>query len=139
MELAKRNAARQLLPLPEIKALEYKAKLEGDFDWEREKAKCLEIVPEYTLSIIIDDLVRDGTLRQAHPSDYSQKEWLLIFDAVKKDPKDTMITSENVYGGRKIRFEIDTVKPNWVTIHYSNGRQSTTYSQTIYETVLQGA
>ncbi len=95
VELAKRNAARQLLPLPEIKALEHKAKAEGqrsadtaleaEFDWQKAKAKCLEIVPEFKLSIIIDDMVSDGTLAQKHVSDYSRREWLLIFDAVKRD------------------------------------------------------
>ncbi len=98
VELAKRNAARQLLPLPEIKALEHKAKLErgaiatkrcnafrAKFDWEVAKRKCLEIVPDFTLDILIHDLVQADTLRQAHPSDYNRKEWLLIFDACKRD------------------------------------------------------
>ncbi len=85
VELAKRNAARQLLPLPEIKALEHKAKLEADFDWQVAKRKCLEIVPDFTLDILLNDLVRDGKLEQKHPSDYSRREWLVIYDAVKKD------------------------------------------------------
>ena len=85
VELAKRNAARQLLPLPEIKALEHKAKLEAEFDWQVAKRKCLGIVPDFTFDILIHDLVKAGTLRQAHPSDYSRKEWLLIFDACKRD------------------------------------------------------
>ena len=85
IELAKRNAARQLLPLPEIKALEHKAKLEAEFDWEVAKRKCLEIVPDFTFDILINDLVKAGTLRQAHSSDYSRKEWLVIFDACKCD------------------------------------------------------
>ena len=84
-ELAKRNAARQLLPLPEIKALEHKAKLEAEFDWQVAKRKCLEIVPDFTFEIIIHDLVKADTLRQAHPSDYNRKEWLLIFDTCKHD------------------------------------------------------
>ena len=85
VELAKRNAARQLLPLVEIKALEKKAQLESEFDWQVAKRKCLEIVPDFTFEIIIHDLVKADTLRQAHPSDYNRKEWLVIFDAVKKD------------------------------------------------------
>lgn len=84
-ELAKRNAARMLLPYGEIKALEKKAKLEAEFDWQKAKAKCVEIVPEFKLSIIINDLVKAGTLRQAHPSDYGRKEWLVIYNACKHD------------------------------------------------------
>ncbi len=83
--LARRNACRQLLPLPEIKALEHKAKLEAEFDWQKAKAKCLKIVPDFKLDILIHDLVKAGTLRQAHPSDYNRKEWLMIHNAVKKD------------------------------------------------------
>ena len=85
IELAKRNATRQLLPLPEIKALEKKAQLEAEFSWEQAKAKCLELVPNFKLDILIHDLVQADTLRQAHPSDYNRKEWLLIFDACKRD------------------------------------------------------
>ncbi len=85
LELAKRNTARQLLPLGEIKALEKKAQLEAEFDWQKAKAKCLEIVPDFTFDILIHDLVKAGTLKQAHPSDYNRKEWMLIFDACKKD------------------------------------------------------
>ncbi len=85
VELAKRNAARQLLPLVEIKALEKKAQLEAEFDWQVAKRKCLELVPEANLNCIINDLVNDGKLEQKHPSDYGRKEWLVIFDAVKND------------------------------------------------------
>ena len=85
LELAKRNTARQLLPLVEIKALEKKAQLEAEFDWQKAKAKCLEIVPDFTFDILIHDLVKAGTLKQAHPSDYNRKEWLVIFDACKRD------------------------------------------------------
>ena len=84
-ELAKRNTARQLLPLVEIKALEKKAQLEAEFDWQKAKAKCLEIVPDFTFDILLNDLVRDGKIAQKHPSDYNRKEWLLIFDACKRD------------------------------------------------------
>ncbi len=85
VELAKRNAARQLLPLPEIKALEHKAKLEAEFDWQKAKSKCLELVPDFTFDILLNDLVKDGKLEQKHTSDYSRKEWLVIFDACKRD------------------------------------------------------
>ncbi len=85
VELAKRNAARQLLPLGEIKAMEKKAQLEGEFDWQVAKRKCLEIVPDFTFDILLNDLVRDGKLEQKHTSDYSRKEWLVIFDACKRD------------------------------------------------------
>ena len=85
IELAKRNTARQLLPLPEVKALEHKAKLEAEFSWEKAKSKCLEVLPEANLNSIIHDLVNDGKLEQKHPSDYSRREWLLIFDTVRKD------------------------------------------------------
>ena len=87
VELAKRNAARQLLPLPEIKAVERKAQLEAEFDWQKAKAKCLELLPEANLNILINDLVNDGTLAQKHPSDYSRKEWRLIYNTCGEDAK----------------------------------------------------
>ena len=40
LELAKRNAARQLLLLPEIKAVEQKAKLNAEFNWQKAYEKC---------------------------------------------------------------------------------------------------
>ena len=82
---AKRNAIRQLLPLVEIKALEKKAKLEAEFSWGKAKSKCCEIVPEFKLGIINYDLVQAGKLRQAHPSDYSRTEWLLLYRECKKE------------------------------------------------------
>jgi hypothetical protein len=85
VELAKRNAARQLLPLPEIKAMEKKAQLESEFSWQKAKAKCLELVPDFTFDILLNDLVRDGKLEQKHTSDYNRKEWLVIFDVCKRD------------------------------------------------------
>ena len=58
IELAKRNAARQLLPLAEIKAIEKKAQLESDFDWQTAYTKCIEIVgTKAIVDIIITDLV----------------------------------------------------------------------------------
>ncbi len=53
-------------------AIEYKAKLSDEFTWEKAKAKCVEIVPEFTLSILIDDMVKAGKLRQVHLSDYNR-------------------------------------------------------------------
>jgi hypothetical protein len=84
-ELAKRNAARQLLPLPEIKAIEHKAKLNVEFSWQKAKSKCLELVNDANLSIIIHDLTQAGKLRQDNPSHYDRTEWLLIYDACKRD------------------------------------------------------
>jgi hypothetical protein len=87
LELAKRNAARQLLPLAEIKAIEHKAKLNAEFNWQKAKAACLKLVPEYNLSILISDLVNAGKLRQDNPSHYDRTEWLLIHEYCKKDAK----------------------------------------------------
>ncbi len=106
VELAKRNVARQLLPLVEIKALEKKAQLEAEFDWQKAKAKCLEIVPDFTLDILLNDLVRArkashgdstaGKLEQKHSSDYSRKEWLVIFDACKRDAETNGLDDDGV-------------------------------------------
>ena len=84
MELAKRNAARQLLPLAEIKAIEHKAKLESEFDWQKAYDKCVKLVGgKAQLDCIIYDLVKDGKLRQDNPSHYDRTEWLIIHDACK--------------------------------------------------------
>jgi hypothetical protein len=88
-ELAKRNAARQLIPLPEIKAIEKKVQLENEFDWQKAKAKCVELVgTEANVDIIIHELVKDGKLRQDNPSHYDRTEWLIIHDACKQDASD---------------------------------------------------
>jgi hypothetical protein len=84
-ELAKRNAARQVLPLPEIKAIEHKAKLELEFNWQKAKAKCVELVGEANVGIIIHDLTQASKLRQDNPSHYNRTEWLVIFNACQKD------------------------------------------------------
>jgi hypothetical protein len=89
IELAKRNAARQLLPLPEIKAVEKKAQLEAEFNWQKAKAACLKLVPEHNLSIIITDLVNASKLRQDNPSHYDRTEWLIIHDTCKRDAEVT--------------------------------------------------
>jgi len=89
IELAKRNAARQLLPLPEIKAMEKKAQLESEFDWQKAYDKCVKLVGgKAQLDCIIHDLVKDGKLRQDNPSHYDRTEWLIIHDACKKDADD---------------------------------------------------
>jgi hypothetical protein len=82
---AKRNAIRMLLPVQDIRALEYKAKLTSEFDWQKAKAKCLELVNDANLSIIIHDLVQAGKLRQDNPSHYDRTEWLQIHAACQKD------------------------------------------------------
>jgi len=92
-ELAKRNAARQLIPYAEQLATVKKFQLETEFDWQKAKSKCLELVNDANLSIIIHDLVQAGKLRQDNPSHYDRTEWLLIFKAcqedaqVERDPK----------------------------------------------------
>jgi hypothetical protein len=85
IELAKRNAARQLLPYAELKAVEKKAQLEAEFDWQKAKAKCVELVGEANVGIIIHDLTQAGKLRQDNPSHYDRTEWLMIYDACQKD------------------------------------------------------
>ena len=102
IELAKRNAARQLLPLPEIKAVEKKAQLESDFDWQTAYTKCVEIVgTKAIVDCIINDLVNWGKLRKDNPSHYDRTEWLLIHDycqkeaSVEHDPSSTNNWSYN--------------------------------------------
>ena len=86
IELAKRNAARQLLPLAEIKAVEHKAKLESEFDWQKAHAKCVELVGiEASVDIIIHELTQAGKLRQDTPSHYNRTEWLIIHNACQED------------------------------------------------------
>ena len=96
VELAKRNAARQLLPLAEIKAVEKKAQLKAEFDWQKAYAKCVELLSsalkdtpvvgiEANVDIIIHELVKDGKLRQDNPSHYDRTEWLIIHHACKQD------------------------------------------------------
>jgi hypothetical protein len=102
VELAKRNAARQLLPLPEIKAVEKKAQLESEFDWQKAYAKCVELVgTKAILDCIIYDLVNWGKLRQDNPSHYNRTEWLLIHEycqkeaSIERNPKSTNNWSYN--------------------------------------------
>jgi hypothetical protein len=96
IELAKRNAARQLLPLVEIKAVEKKAQLEAEFDWQKAHAKCVQLVGiEANVDIIIHELTQAGKLRPDTPSHkrpevralsaYNRTEWLIIHNACKED------------------------------------------------------
>jgi hypothetical protein len=101
-ELAKRNAARQLLPLPEIKAVEKKYQLECEFSWEKAYNKCVELVGgKAQVDIIINDLVNWDKLRKDNPSHYNRTEWLLIHEycqkeaSIERDPKSTNNWSYN--------------------------------------------
>ena len=95
-ELAKRNAARQLLPLPEIKALEHKTKLNAEFSWRKAYAKCAELVGgQPQVDIIIHELVKDGKLRQDSPTHYDRTEWLIIHNACKEDSQQTNDDRDN--------------------------------------------
>ena len=180
---AKRNAIRMLLPVQDIKALEYKAKLTAEFNWHYAKAACLKFVPEHNLSIIINDLVNAEKLRQDNPSHYDRTEWLLIHEYCKKDaqverdPKSlnhwsynsavfieqcqeviekvraeklrkpveqifcrtngTTKKLEKLYDEKPIEFEVDTTKPNWVKLIFSNGTVAKVYDPVIYESVLR--
>jgi len=86
IELAKRNCARQLLPLAEIKAIEKKHQLECEFSWEVAYDKCVKLVGgKAQLDCIIFDLVNWGKLRQDNPSHYDRTEWLLIHEYCQKE------------------------------------------------------
>jgi len=102
IELAKRNAARQLLPLAEIKAIEYKAKLANEFSWQKAYEKCAQVAGgKAQVDIIINDLVNWGKLRQDNPSGYNRTEWLLIHEycqkeaSIERDPGSTNNWSYN--------------------------------------------
>jgi hypothetical protein len=122
VELAKRNAARQLLPLPEILAVEHKAKLEAEFDGQKAKAKCLEFVNDANLSIITHNLVQAGKLRQDNPSHYDRIEWLVIYAAcqkdaqVERDPKSLNRWSYNSMenGNDKRKLQMDKKLRTWL-------------------------
>ena len=88
MELAKRNAARQLLPYAEIKAVEHKAKLESEFSWQKAYEKCAKLAGgKAQVDIIINDLVNWKKLRPDNPSGYNRTEYLLIHDYCQKEAK----------------------------------------------------
>ncbi len=42
-----------------------------------------------------------------------------------------------LYDEKPLEFQVDTTKPNWVTLRYSNGTVAKVYDQTIYESVLR--
>lgn len=86
IELAKRNAARQLLPLEEIKAMEKKVQLENEFSWETAYDRCAQVAGgKAQVDTLIDDLVNAGKLRQDNPSHYNRTEWLVIHTACQKE------------------------------------------------------
>ena len=97
-ELAKRNAARQLLPLTEMEAIEKKAQLEAEFDWQVAYEKCIQAAgTQANVDITINELVKTGKLRQVRFSDsesgdkkshYNRTEWLIIYNACKDDNDD---------------------------------------------------
>jgi len=82
---AKRNAVRMLIPLIDIKTIEHKAKLEFEFSWEKAKRACLKFLLEHCINLIIRDLVQEGYLRQASPSEYNRLEWRLIYETCKRE------------------------------------------------------
>ena len=86
LELAKRNAARQLLSLVEIRAVEKKAQLESEFDWQKAYTKCVELVGgKAQVDIIINDLVNWKKLRPDNPSGYNRTEYLMIHEYCQKE------------------------------------------------------
>ena len=138
MELAKRNAARQLLPLAEIKATEHKAKLNAEFDWQKAYAKCVELVgTKAILDCIIYDLVNWNKIRQDNPSHYDRTEWLLIHEycqkeaSIERDPKSTNNWSYNsaVFIDRckeaiaKVRDEKKSIEANEQPLEGDNGKR----------------
>ena len=93
---ALRNAVRMLIPIVEIKALEHKAKLEGEFSWEKAEAKCVQLAgTEANVDIIIHELVQADKLRADNPSHYNRTEWLMIYDACQKDAEQTNDGGDN--------------------------------------------
>ena len=113
IELAKRNAARQLLPLPEIKAVEKKAKLNAEFDWQKAHAKCVELVGiEANVDIIIHELTQAGKLRRDTPSHYYRTEWLIIHNACKEDAQQQTNDNDND-GGDKTPSSPQDDGSNW--------------------------
>lgn len=96
MELAKRNAARQLLPLEEIKAMEKKAQLKAEFDWCIAYEKCTKLAGgKPQVDIVINDLVQAGKLRQDNPSGYNRIEWRMIYDTIEKENDDSNDGGDN--------------------------------------------
>ena len=93
---ARRNACRMLIPLQELRALECKAMLESEFSWEAAKAKCVELVGDANVAIIIHELVNAGKLRPDNPSHYDRTEWIIIHKACQEDAEQG---SDNDDGG----------------------------------------
>ena len=62
-----------------------------EFDWQKAKSKCVGLVGEANVGIIIYDLTQAGKLRQDSPSHYNRLEWFIIHLACQRDanePKD---------------------------------------------------
>jgi hypothetical protein len=138
LELAKRNCARQLLPLAEILALQKKVQLESEFNWQVAYAKCVEVAGgKPQVDIIITDLVNWGKLRPDNPSGYSRTEWLLIYDycqkdaQVERDPRSVNNWSRNsaVFLERcqeaieKVRAEKKSIEVNEQPLENSDGKR----------------
>jgi len=138
MELAKRNAARQLLPLPEIKAIEKKAKLNAEFEWNIAYDTCVKVAgTKAIVDILIGDLVNWGKLREDNPSGYNRTEWLLIHEycqkeaSISRDPGSTNNWSYNsaVFIDRcrdaiaKVREEKKSIEANELPPQNGNGKK----------------
>ena len=127
-ELAKRNAARQLLPLSEIKSIEHKTKLNAEFDWKIAYEKCIKVAgTKANVDITINQLVTTGKLRQDKKSHYNRTEWLIIYHSFKDDDDDgddspSSIFDQSVRGsdGWKEKFReckeiaLNDTRFNWI-------------------------
>ncbi len=137
-ELAKRNAARQLLPYAELKAVQKKAQLEAEFSWKTAYNKCVKLAGgKAQVDIIINDLVNWGKLRQDNPSHYNRTEWLLIHDycqkeaSIERNPDSTNNWSYNsaVFIERcrdaiaKVREEKKSIEANELPPQNGNGKR----------------
>jgi len=124
-ELAKRNAARQLLPLTEMVAIEQKAQLEAEFDWQTAYQKCIQAVgTKANVDITINELVKTGKLRQDKKSHYDRTEWLIIYNACgdggDDSPSSTFHQSVRGSDGWKEKFReckeiaLNDTRFNWI-------------------------
>ncbi|MBC8232900.1 hypothetical protein H8E77_25440 [bacterium] len=75
--------------MAEMEAIEKKAQLEAEFDWQTAYQKCIQAVgTQANVDITINELVKTGKLRQDNPSHYNRTEWLIIYHACKDDDDD---------------------------------------------------
>ena len=91
-ELAKRNAARQLLPYAELKAVEKKAQLEAEFDWQKSKSESTQRFEER-------EIMFSKTLREIR----QKRNW-----RQKEVAEMTGFKLQSIS-----RYEIDLRKPCW--------------------------